>query len=119
MSEIGAFLVDLVDDHKTRQQKFVRVLPRFFGLHFDAVDAVNDDQRAVGDAQRRTRVRDERGVTGRVDQIDFRVFVFEVGEVVVERNFSFDRIFVVIGDGRSFVDFSPARGCSGNVEQAN
>ena len=108
VAKIGVLLVDLVDDHKPRQQKFVRVLPRLFGLDLDAVNAVNDDQRAIGDTQRGPRVRNERRITGRVDKIDLCVLVFGVGEVVVERNFSFDRIFFVIGDGRTFIDLSPA-----------
>ena len=47
VSEIRVFLVELVDDHKARQKKFVCVTPRFFGLNFDSVDTVNDDERAV------------------------------------------------------------------------
>ena len=108
VAEIGMLLVELVDDHEPRQQEFIRVLPGLFGLHLDAVDAVDDDQRAVGDAQCRPGVRDKRRVAGRVDEIDLCVFVFEVGEVVVERDLSLDRIFFVIGDGRTFIDFSPA-----------
>ena len=115
VTEIGAFLVHFIDNHKTRKQKLVGVTPRFFRLNLDAVDRIDDDQSAVGDAQSRARVRNECGVSGRVDQIDFRVFVFEMSETVVERNFAFDGIVVVVGDGRSFVNFSPARRGSGDV----
>ncbi len=100
--------VQLVDDHEARQQKFVGVLPCLFGLHLNTVDAVNDDQGAIGNTQCRPGVRNERGVTGRVYQIDLGVFVFGVGKIVVERYFSLYRIFFVVGNGRTFIDLSPA-----------
>ena len=54
-------------------------------------------------------MRNERRISGRVDQIDFGVFVFEVGERGVERDFAGDGIFVMVGDGGAFIDFAPAR----------
>ena len=84
MSKVGVLLVDLVDDHKPRQQEFVRVLPCFLGLHLDAMDTVDDDKSAIRDPKRRPRMRHECSITGRVDQIDFCIFVFEVGKIIVE-----------------------------------
>ena len=43
VSKIGVFLIDLVYDHKTRQKKFIRVLPRLFRLDLDAVNCVDYD----------------------------------------------------------------------------
>ena len=115
--KIRVFLFDLVDDHKSRQHEFICVLPRFFGLHLNSVNGVNDHERAIGDTQGGPGMRDKRGVTRCIDQIYLCIFVFEVGEIVVERDLSFYRIFFVIGDCRTFVDLSPAWRCSGDVEQ--
>ena len=88
VSEIGVLLVDLVDDHEPRKQEFIRILPSLFSLNFDAVNAVNYDHRTVDNAQRRPGMRHKCGISWSVDKIDLGVFVFGVGEVVVERYFS-------------------------------
>ena len=86
-----------------------------FGLTIPS-DAVDDDQCTVCDAQCRTCVRNERGVTRRIDQIYLCILVFGVGEIVVKRYFAFYRIFVVVGYGGAFVDLTPSSAGTGNVE---
>ena len=63
-------------------------------------------------------MRHKRGISGRIYQIDLGIFVFEVGKIVVERDFTFYRVLFVIRNGRAFIDLSPAMCCSGDVEQA-
>src|SRR3954452_23319473 len=117
MSKIGMLFIQFVDDHETRQQKFVCVLPRLFCLNLNAVNAVDNDQCAVGDAQRRASMRDKCCVARGIDEIYFGVFVFGVGEVVVEGNFAGNTVFFVIRDGSTFFYLSPAMRRSGDVEQ--
>src|SRR3954464_12650432 len=62
-------------------------------------------------------MRDKCGIAGSVDEVYLGLFVFEVGEVVVERDLSLDRVFFVVGDGRTFVDLTPAILSSGDVEK--
>ena len=50
VAEIGMLFIELVYHHEARQQKFIRVLPRLFSLHLDAVNTVDNDQRAICDA---------------------------------------------------------------------
>src|SRR5688572_16636432 len=38
-----------------------------------------------------------------------------MGEIVIKRDFAGDGIFFVVGDGRAFIDLSPARRSSGYV----
>ena len=76
--------------HHARQHKLIRIIPDLFRLHLDAFDAVNNDDAAIGNATRRSGVRDERRISGRVDQIDFGVFVFQVGERGVKRDLAGD-----------------------------
>ena len=46
------------------------MLPRDLGLHLDALDRGDDEQREVGGLQRGGDVADEVGVAGRVEQVD-------------------------------------------------
>src|SRR3546814_20622476 len=46
VTEIGVLFFDLIYDHKTRQHKFVGIIPRFFGLDLDAVHRVNHHKRS-------------------------------------------------------------------------
>ena len=57
--EAGALAIEPVDDDEARQLELLRRLPDFLGLHHDAGHGVDDDQRGVGDVQRRARVAQE------------------------------------------------------------
>src|SRR5690606_8618210 len=85
VAKVGVLLVDLIDDHEPRKKKLVRVLPGFFGLNLDAVDAINHHKRTIGDTKGGPGMRNEGSVSRRIDQVYFGVFVFEVSEIVVER----------------------------------
>ena len=83
-------------------------------MHFDAVDAVDDDERGIGGAQRALGVEDEGGKAGRVDQIDLGAIPFDISEAAVNRSFAGNLILVVIGNRTAFVNTAKA-GCGPGV----
>src|SRR5205085_6688008 len=91
--------------------------PSLFGLHLDAFAGMDDDERAVGDTERGARVRDESGVAGRVNQVELVFAMFEMRERGVQSDLARDGVFVVVGRGRAFVNFAPARRCTRQVKQ--
>ena len=57
--EAGPFAVEAVEHDQARQAELLRGLPHLLGLHHHAGDCVDDDQRGVGDVQRRARIAQE------------------------------------------------------------
>ena len=72
-AKVGVFLIELGNHHHARQDEFVGIGPGLFGLHFDALDGVNDDERTVGNAQRGARVGDKGRISRRVYKSDFGI----------------------------------------------
>ena len=89
-TNVCMLFIQLRDHHHAGQHELIGIIPNLFRLHFDTFDAINHHDAAIGDPASRPRVRNERRISGRVDQIDFRFFVFEVGERGVERNLTGD-----------------------------
>src|SRR5205085_10874038 len=81
------------------------------------VCGVNDDERAVGDAQRGARVRDEGGEAGRVYEVHLVLAPLAVCELVVERYLARNRVLVVVGDGRALVHLAPAGRSAREVQE--
>ena len=79
-AEVRMFLVELVNHHERGDQKLVGVGPGLFGLHLYAFHSVDDDDRAISNAQRGAGVGYERRVSGRIDKIQFCIVMFEMGE---------------------------------------
>ena len=95
----------LTHDHP-RQSQLLGRRPDLFGLHHHAGDGVDDDERGVGDLQRRARVAQEVADAGRVDQVDLVLVPFGVGEAGRQRVLAGDLLFVEIGDRRAVVDLA-------------
>ena len=72
--EAGAGAVELVNKADARHFIVVRVAPVCFGLRFNAGDAVEDDDRAIQDAQRTLHLDRKVDVARGIDQVDL-VFV--------------------------------------------
>ena len=68
--ERRALAVELVDEDRARDAALLGELPRDLGLHLDAFDRGDDEQREVGGVQRGRDVADEVGVAGRVEEVD-------------------------------------------------
>ena len=106
--EAGALAVDPVQDDEARQPELVGGGPDFLGLHHDAGHGVDDDDRGVGDGERRARVAQEVADARRVDEIDFLFIPFGIRQAGGERMFPRDFFFVEVGHGRAFVDLAEA-----------
>ena len=72
--------VEFGDHHDARDHELVGVGPRLFRLHFNALNTVDHDDGAIGDAQRRSRVRNKGGVSGSVYKIKLGIAMFEMCE---------------------------------------
>ena len=101
--QVRAFAVQAVEGDDARDAELVGRLPHLFGRDLRAVDAVHDDQRGVGHPQRRPRVTQEVGHSGRVDEVDLGLIPLNVGHAGGESVLARDFFFVVIGDGRPVV----------------
>ena len=60
--ERRALAVELVDEDRARDAALLGELPRDLGLHLDALDRRDDEQREVGGLERGADVADEVGV---------------------------------------------------------
>ena len=109
--------VEFGDHHDARDYELIGIGPRFFRLHFDAFDTVDDDDGAVGDAKCWARVCDERSVSGSIYKIDLCFAMFEMCECGIECDLASDGIFFVVGNCGAFIYLSPAWCCSGDVEK--
>ena len=78
--EVGALAVEHRHEDDAAEAERVRTLPEARRLHLDAVDAVDGEERALDDAERRERVRLEARVAGRVDEVDLAVLPLRVAD---------------------------------------
>ena len=76
--EVGAGAIELVDEADPRHGVLVRLAPDGLGLGLDAGHAVEDDDRAIEDAQAALDLDGEVHVPGRIDDVDL-VVVPEAG----------------------------------------
>src|SRR5215213_7459134 len=111
------FLVELGDYHHSRDHELVCISPRLFRLHFNAFDAVDNNDGAVCNAECGAGMGYESGVSRRIYKIKLGIAMIEMCECGIECNFTGDGIFFVVGNGCSFIYLSPARCGSGDVEK--
>jgi hypothetical protein len=62
--------VKLVDSHNRLNAFTERLTKHGFGLHADTFDAINNDERTIGNTERSSHLRGEINVTRRVNQVD-------------------------------------------------
>src|SRR5205085_2005150 len=117
LTKISMLFVELCDHHNAWNYELIGIGPRLFSLHFNAFDAVDDDDRAVCDAQCGSRMRDECSVSGSVYKVDLCIAMFEMCECGIECDLASDGIFFVIGNCGAFIYLSPAWCGSGDVEK--
>ena len=85
-------------------------LPRDLGLHLDAFDRGDDEQREVGGLQRGGDVADEVGVAGRVDDVDLVAVVLERREGERHRDAAPLLLGIEVAGGRCWSSTRPRRG---------
>ena len=73
MLEIGAHLVDLVDETNSRNAVFIGLTPDFFRLRLHAVNRVKHRNRAVEHAQRPLDFGGEVHVAGSINNVDANI----------------------------------------------
>src|ERR1044072_6349079 len=79
-AKIGVLFVELGDYHDARDHELVGIGPRLFGLYFNALNTVDHDDGAIGDAECGACVRNEGGVPGRIYKIKLCIAMFEMCE---------------------------------------
>ena len=107
-SKPGAFAIEPVHDDQTRQPQLLGGSPHLLGLHHHAADCVDDDQRRVCNVERGNGVGEEVPHARSVDEVDFLLSPFGVGEAGRECVLARYFLFVVVGDGRAVVDLAEA-----------
>src|SRR5205085_9335861 len=117
LAKISVLFVEFRDHHDAWNDELISIGPRLFSLHFDAFDAVDDDDGAVCDAKCGSCMCDECSVSGSIYKVDLCIAVFEMCECGIECDLASDGIFFVIGNCGAFIYLSPARCGSGDVEK--
>src|SRR5919109_1989194 len=102
--EVGALAVEHVHDDDAGEPELLGPAPHPAGLHLDAHDAADDDERALHDPQRRDRVALEARVARRVDEIHLQAVALEVAERGGERHLPTLLVLVPIRHRRSGLD---------------
>ena len=72
-----ALAVELVHEDRSWESELLGHAPGDLGLHFDALDCGDDEDREVGGAERGSDVADEVGVPGGVEHVDLDALVLE------------------------------------------
>src|ERR1051325_5577543 len=116
-TDIRMFFIQLAHYHYARQHEFICVGPYLLGLYFHTFDAINNYDSAIGNPDRRSRVRHECGVSWRINKINFGIAMFQMSDCGIESNFAGDRIFFVVSNSGSFFNLAPARRGSSDVEK--
>ncbi len=115
--EVRADHVHLVDEHQPRHAVLVRLPPDRLGLGLDALLGVEDDDRAVEDAQAALDLGGEIDVAGRVDQVDGAVAPLERDAGAVDGDAALLLFGVVVGLGGALIDAAELVLGPGVVEQ--
>ena len=104
--EVGAGAVELVDEADARHAVAVGLAPDRLGLGLDAGHAVEDDDRAVEDAQAALDLDREVHVPGRIDDVDSMI----VPEARRSRGSDRDAALLLLGHpvhgGRALMDLT-------------
>ena len=115
--ERRALAVELVDEDRARDAALLGELPRDLGLHLDAFDRGDDEQREVGGLERGGDVADEVGVAGRVEQVDLVAVELERRERERHRDPAALLLGIEVADGRAVLDPAQAGDRAGDEEQ--
>ena len=102
--EVRALAIEHVHEDDAGEPEVFRALPVAGGLHLDAHDAADGDERALDDVQRGDRVALEARLAGRVDEVDLAALPLEVGERVGDRHLALLLVLVPVGDRRPLLD---------------
>ena len=102
--EVRAFAVEHVHEDDACKPEVFRAVPVARGLHLDAHDAADRDERALDDVQRGDRVTLEARLAGRVDEVDLAALPLDVRERVRDRHLALLLVLVPVGDRRSLLD---------------
>ena len=106
--EAGAIAIEAVHDDETRHPELFGGHPDLLGLHHDAADRIDHDDRGVGDVQGGAGIGKEVAHARRIDEIDLLLVPFGVGDARRQRVLPRDLFFVEVGHGRAFVDLPEA-----------
>jgi hypothetical protein len=96
--EIGVLSVHLVDEDHARQRTLLGKPPGLLGADFDPGRSVDNDDRGIGDPQRRRHFPQEIGVTRCVEQIDLRLPPLDRRDRGADGNMALDLVRIEIGD---------------------
>src|SRR6266700_615849 len=118
--ETGELTVHPGENEGARNVVLGAIIPNFFRSDLRADVAVNGDEGGIGGDERGFRFGDESGITGEIDEINFDFLgrtggagrsgrPFGEGEARLNGDFSRDFLFVPVGGGAAFRNFSPAR----------
>ena len=102
--EVRALAVEHVHEDDAGEPEVFCALPVARGLHLDAHDAADGDERALDDVQRGDRVALKARLAGRVDEVDLAALPLEVGERVGDRHLALLLVLVPVGDRRPLLD---------------
>ena len=116
--EVGADAVHLVDEGDPRDAVLVGLAPDGLGLRLDAGDGVEDDDRAVEDAQRALDLDGEVDVARRVDDVDAVVLPVARGRGRGDRDAALLLLLHPVHDGGAVVDLADLVGAAGVEEDA-
>src|ERR1017187_5349878 len=108
MLEIGAHLVDLVDETNSRDAVLVRLPPDFFRLRLYAMHRVKYSDGAVEHAQRAFHLGGKVHVTGRIDNVDANVVPGTGRRGGGNRDAALLLLLHPVHDGRAFMHLADA-----------
>ena len=104
----GAVAIQLIDHQGARQAVLLAEAPNFFRLHFDAGNAMDQQQSGIRRHQRRLRFVHEDVVSGRIHEIDFGLSPLRVSERGADGKLALNFLFVVIRNRGAFVHLAQA-----------
>ena len=93
--EVGALAVEHVHEDHPREVELLGARPQPPRAHLDAHDAVDDEDRRLGDAHRAQRVGDEARLAGRVEEVDLAPLPLERAQRQRDRHLA--RLLVGLG----------------------
>ena len=100
---IGALAVHAADYDHARQLDLFRILPDFFGNHFHAGNAIDNDNGGLRGGHGDPGLVREQREAGGIEQRDLSIAPFQGGNAHGHRHLPGDFFFVVVGDGGTIV----------------
>ncbi len=115
--ERRSLAVELVDEDRPRDAALLGHLPGHLGLHLDALDRGDDEQREVGGLERGAHVADEVGVSRRVEQVHLVPVELERRQRQRDRDPAALFLGIEVAHGRAVLDLAQAVGRTGGEQQ--